>query len=81
MTGPEHYQRAEEWAARAAEWPDFDRWEMSAEERIGRQQADAALAQAHAMLALTAVQAHAAHEAGHMTAGEAGRWRRVGALS
>lgn len=81
MTGPEHYQRAQEWAARAAEWPDFDRWDMTPEERIGRQQADAALAQVHATLALTCAEVHADHQAGHMTVAEAARWRAVGVLS
>ena len=54
MTGPHHYREAERLSARAQSWADFDRWPMSAEERTAQAAVDAALAQAHATLALAA---------------------------
>jgi hypothetical protein len=56
MTGPEHYQEAERFAASAEEWmDDAAGWKtgMSAQERIARRATDLQAAQVHATLAQT----------------------------
>jgi hypothetical protein len=59
MTGPEHYLEAEQLAARAESWTDFDRYPLSLEERAARRAGDLAAAQVHATLALAAAQSTA----------------------
>lgn len=46
--------RAQEYAEKAESWSDFDRWDMSAEERAANAARDAALANVYATLSLTA---------------------------